>query len=265
MSEERNDHQTILSNSISIPTTDSEEALRFCQSLSRFLSTEIRHQFLKNFEQESQNTKTQPEISVVIPVYNETDNLPVLYERICTVLKGTSLDYELIFIDDGSTDNSLDLLSMFAKDDDHIIIIELARNFGHQVATSAGLEYSSGKGVVIMDADLQDPPEVLPQFIDKWKEGYDVVYAIREERKENIFKRLAYSSFYRVLKQMANIEIPLDAGDFCIMDRGVVDILKAMPERNRFVRGIRSWVGLRQVGLRYKRQERHAGKSKYTI
>jgi dolichol-phosphate mannosyltransferase len=133
------------------------------------------------------------------------------------------------------------------------------------VAISAGLDHTGGRAVIIMDADLQDPPEVLPQFINKWQEGHDVVYAIRAQRKENWFKRHAYSFFYRLLQRVANIEIPLDAGDFCIMDRRVVDVLNGMPERNRFVRGIRSWVGLNQVGLAYERHARHAGRPKYTL
>jgi dolichol-phosphate mannosyltransferase len=144
-------------------------------------------------------------------------------------------------------------------------VIELARNFGHQVAISAGLDHARGAGVIIMDADLQDPPEVLPEFIAKWREGHDVVYAIREQRKEGALKRATYAAFYRLLQRVAQIEIPLDAGDFCIMDRRVVDLLNGMPERNRFVRGIRSWVGLSQVGLPYARQARHAGHPKYTF
>jgi polyisoprenyl-phosphate glycosyltransferase len=144
-------------------------------------------------------------------------------------------------------------------------VVELARNFGHQVAISAGLDYARGAGVIVMDADLQDPPEVLPQFIAKWQAGHDVVYAIREQRKENWLKRAAYAAFYRILRRVANIDIPLDAGDFCIMDRRVVDLLVGMPERNRFVRGIRSWVGLDQVGLAYERHARHAGRPKFTF
>jgi dolichol-phosphate mannosyltransferase len=133
------------------------------------------------------------------------------------------------------------------------------------VAITAGLDFARGRGVVVMDADLQDPPEVLPQFIEKWREGHDVVYAIREHRKESWLKRISYKAFYRLLRRVSNIEIPLDAGDFCIMDRKVVDLLKAMPERSRFVRGIRSWVGFSQVGLPFERHARHAGRSKYTV
>jgi len=170
-----------------------------------------------------------------------------------------------VFVDDSSRDSSVSLLRGLAGDDTHVLVVELARNFGHQIAISAGLDHARGHGVIIMDADLQDPPEVLPQFIDKWREGHDVVYAIRAQRKESWMKRAAYAMFYRLLQRVANIEIPLDAGDFCIMDRRVVDLLVGMPERNRFVRGIRSWVGLDQIGLAYERHARHAGKPKFTF
>jgi polyisoprenyl-phosphate glycosyltransferase len=145
------------------------------------------------------------------------------------------------------------------------LVVELARNFGHQVAITAGLDHAQGKAVIVMDGDLQDPPEALPQFIAKWRQRYDVVYGIRERRKENWLKRIAYAGFYRLLRRVSNIEIPLDSGDFCIMDRRVVDLLISMPERNRFIRGIRSWVGLNQVGLPIERHARIAGKPKYTF
>jgi dolichol-phosphate mannosyltransferase len=207
----------------------------------------------------------QPTISVVIPVYEEQENLPVLYDRLTDVLGKFEPNYEIIFVDDGSHDKSTAIIQEIAQQDAHITMIELSRNFGHQIAISAGLDYARGEAVIIMDADLQDPPEVLPQFIQKWRNGYDVVYAIRKKRKENWIKRTSYVIFYRLLQRIASIEIPLDAGDFCIMDRRVVDILTNMPERNRFVRGIRSWVGLKQVGLAYDREARNAGKPKFTF
>jgi polyisoprenyl-phosphate glycosyltransferase len=173
--------------------------------------------------------------------------------------------FEIVFVDDGSRDGSLDILRGLAARDARVVVVELARNFGHQVAISAGLDYARGDAVIVMDADLQDPPEVLPQFIAKWREGHDVVYAIRAQRKEGALKQLAYKAFYRVLQRIASIQIPLDSGDFCIMDRKVVDLLVGMPERNRFVRGIRSWIGLDQVGLGYERQARYAGRAKYTF
>jgi dolichol-phosphate mannosyltransferase len=205
------------------------------------------------------------EISVVIPVFNEQENIPVLHQRLTSVLADHEPAYEIVFVDDGSRDRSLELLHDLEKHDRHVKIVELARNFGHQVAISAGLDHARGQGIIIMDADLQDPPEIIPQFIAKWREGHDVVYAIRERRKESWFKRAAYTLFYRLLQRIANIRIPLDAGDFCIMDRRVVDLLNGMPERNRFVRGIRSWVGLDQIGLAYERQARNAGETKYTF
>src|SRR5262249_20331272 len=195
----------------------------------------------------------------------EQENLRALHARLSSVLKQTGLSYEIIFVDDGSRDGSLDLLRDLAAADPCVLVVELARNFGHQVAISAGLDHARGNGVIVMDSDLQDPPEALPQFIATWREGHDVVYAIRAQRKEHWLKRMAYSAFYRLLQRVANIDIPLDAGDFCIMDRRVVDLLIGMPERNRFIRGIRSWVGLKQVGFPIERHARIAGKPKYTF
>jgi glycosyltransferase involved in cell wall biosynthesis len=208
---------------------------------------------------------TEPDLSVVLPVCNEEDNIPILYSRLHSVLEKTGMDYEIIFVDDGSGDKSLERLHVLAAKDHHVMVVELARNFGHQVAITAGLDHARGNAVVVMDADLQDPPEVLPQLIAKLREGHDVVYAIRQQRKEGWLKRTTYAVFYRLLRRVANVEIPLDAGDFCIMDRTVVNLLRSMPERNRFVRGIRSWVGLRQTGLPYERQARNAGRPKYSF
>jgi dolichol-phosphate mannosyltransferase len=205
------------------------------------------------------------ELSVVIPVFNEEENVPVLYSRLVTVLERFQISFEIIFVDDGSSDGSLAAIQQFSTADPRIQIVELARNFGHQIAITAGLDHAQGEAVIVMDGDLQDPPEVLPQFIAKWREGHDVVYAIREQRKEGWLQRTSYAVFYRLLRHVSSIDIPLDAGDFCVMDRRVVDLLKSMPERNRFIRGIRSWVGLRQVGVPFERQKRHAGSSKYTI
>jgi polyisoprenyl-phosphate glycosyltransferase len=255
--------RTSISLPTRIPTSDPQAALEFCRRLSDLLvgaqpvSAPSPGLAFKGI--------VLPVLSVVVPVFNEQENLPVLYTRLTNVLKQTEPDYEIIFVDDGSRDGSLELLHQFAGQDDKVTVIELARNFGHQVAISAGIDHARGQGVIIMDADLQDPPEVLPQFIEKWREGHDVVYAIRTERKEGWLKRTAYALFYRLLQRIASIEIPLDAGDFCIMDRKVVDILVSMPERNRFVRGIRSWVGLDQVGVEYARQARYAGKPKFTL
>jgi glycosyltransferase involved in cell wall biosynthesis len=244
---------SLISDLQKIPIDDPTEALRFCQALSTILKG-------------NSATKTPPpDLSLVIPVYNEQENLQLLYGRLCEALEPISITFEIIFINDGSRDESMSILKELGSTDRRVCIIDLSRNFGHQVAISAGLDYARGHGVIIMDADLQDPPEVLPQFIAKWQEGYDVVYAIRNSRKENWIKCKLYSIFYRLLQRIANIEIPLDAGDFCIMDRRVVDELNGMPERGRFVRGLRSWIGLRQTGLVYERKARNAGQSKYTF
>lgn len=260
------DHRS-MQPSLQIPLDDPEVALRFCRSLAAMLNGYgvEKNPLAPTRVNGGSATVTTPELSVVLPVYNEAENLPTLYQRLVAVLDAIGMSYEIIFVDDGSRDGSSALLHELAAADSHIKVVELARNFGHQVALSAGLDYSRGKGVIVMDADLQDPPEVLPQFIWKWREEYDVVYAIREQRKEGWLKRMAYAAFYRMLRKVANVDIPLDAGDFCIMDRKVVDLLQSMPERNRFVRGIRSWVGLRQVGLPYERQARLAGQPKYTF
>jgi glycosyltransferase involved in cell wall biosynthesis len=250
-----------------IPTDDPQAALHFCQQLSRLVASPQFEQYHSSnlVKPAHPDVYHQPEISVVLPVYEEEANLQILYSRLTKVLLETEPDYEIIFIDDGSHDGSLKLMHEIAQNDSHVLVVELARNFGHQVAISAGIDHARGRGVIIMDADLQDPPEVLPQFIEKWREGHDVVYAVRTNRKEGWLKRTAYNLFYRVLQRIANIEIPLDAGDFSIMDRKVVDILVSMPERNRFVRGIRSWVGLDQVGVPYTRDARYAGKPKFTF
>jgi dolichol-phosphate mannosyltransferase len=209
--------------------------------------------------------EAQPlELSVVIPFFNEEQNVPVLVEQLRKAISGMGInDYELIFIDDGSRDGTLRILQSLVADDARIVIVELSRNFGHQVAVSAGLDHAEGKAVVVMDADLQDPPSVVPELVKKLREGYDVVYAVRQNRKESWLKRVAYKTFYRLLSRISSVTVPLDAGDFCCMDQRVVRILVAMPERTRFVRGLRSWVGLRQVGLPYDREARYGGAPKY--
>ncbi len=252
-----------------IPTRDPQAALLFCQQLARLVAAAeneaIGLEWRRPLDSASRGPSPGPAVSVVIPVYDEQENLTQLYERLTAVLERCEPSFEIIFVNDGSRDGSADKLRDMGAKDCRVMVVELARNFGHQVAISAGLDYALGQAVIVMDADLQDPPEVLPEFIKKWHEGYEVVYAIRQHRKEGWFKRVAYKLFYRVLQRVANITIPLDSGDFCIMDRRMVDLLNGMPERNRFVRGIRSWVGLRQVGLEYDRQPRYAGKPKYTL
>ncbi len=204
-------------------------------------------------------------ISVVIPCYNEQDVLPLLHKRLSAEIEKWKEPCEVLLVDDGSSDQTWQLLKSFSRKDPSWKAIRFSRNFGHQIAVSAGIQYATGDCVIVMDADLQDPPEELGRFIEKWREGYEVVYAIRTQRKEGIFKRASYGLFYRILRKLANIHIPYDSGDFCIIDRRVVDLLNAMPEKNRFVRGLRAWIGFRQIGLTYKRHERAGGEVKYTL
>lgn len=215
---------------------------------------------INRYESESSNS---PELSVVIPVYNEQENVGNLYQRLKKVMPAISNSYELIFVNDGSRDNTSMILDELCQKDVYMAALHLSRNFGHQAAVTAGLDHARGKCVVVMDGDLQDPPEVLPIFVDKWKEGYEVVYAVRQRRKEGLGKRFAYFAFYRVLASISEIVIPLDSGDFCLMDRKVVDALVALPERVRFIRGLRSFVGFRQIGVEYERAAREAGQPKY--
>jgi glycosyltransferase involved in cell wall biosynthesis len=207
-------------------------------------------------------------LSIVLPAYNEQEVLPKTYERFtaeCPKFAQWGLDYEIIFVNDGSRDRTPAMLDEMAGKDPHVRAVHLTRNFGHQAAISAGLTVARGNAVAIMDCDLQDPPEVLPQFISSWRDGNQVVYAIRKKRKEWFGKRFAYWAFYRLLATISDLKIPLDSGDFCLMDRSAVDLLNALPERQRFVRGLRTWVGLKQVGVEYERDARQAGVPQYTF
>jgi dolichol-phosphate mannosyltransferase len=205
-------------------------------------------------------------ISIVIPIYNEEENLDMLYERLVSSSPSWGDDYEVILVDDGSADRSLAMMRGFSERNPRFISLKLSRNFGHQAAISAGLKHAKGEGVVVMDGDLQDPPEELHRFLAKWREGYDVVYAIRTKRKEGFFKKAAYKMFYRILGWVSEIDIPLDSGDFCVMDRKVVDTLVyKMPEQSRFVRGLRAYAGFKQVGVKYERDKRAAGEPKFTF
>lgn len=213
----------------------------------------------------SEHASPQPELSVVVPVFNEQATLSELYRRLSEQLRAITPHHEIVFVDDGSADGSLPLLLQLHDDDPCVKIVTFTRNFGHQPALTAGLEHVSGRAVVCMDADLQDPPEVLPSLVEKWREGYEVVYAIRRKRKESIFKRTAFRIFYRLQARLANIPIPLDSGDFALLDQRVVRLLNRLPERNRFIRGLRAWVGLRHTGVEYERDRRFAGKTKYSF
>ena len=204
-------------------------------------------------------------VSLVFPVYNEEDVLPMLYERVRHLLGQLPYETEVILVNDGSRDRSLEMMIHYHQEDPRFKVIDFSRNFGHQIAITAGIDAATGDAVILMDADLQDPPELLPQFLQKWEEGFQVVYAVRKKRKEHFLKRIAYFTFYRLLQKISNIQIPLDSGDFCLMDRTVIDTIKNMEERRRFVRGLRSWVGFKQVGLEYERDKRQAGEVKYTF
>lgn len=204
-------------------------------------------------------------ISLVVPAYNEEDGLEELYRRVAAASTSWGEAWELVIIDDGSRDRTLEILERLAEQDPRVKVVSLSRNFGHQAAVTAGLQHAGGSVVCVMDADLQDPPEELLPFIEKIREGHDVVYAIRTKRKEGLFKRIAYHTYYRLLKRLATLDIPLDSGDFCVMRGEVVDAINGLPERNRFVRGLRTWVGFRQTGLAYERAARFAGEPKYTL
>lgn len=203
-------------------------------------------------------------ISLVIPVYNEEAVLPLLLARLWAAAPAWGRSYELILVDDGSTDDSVALVRELSRGRPEVKLVRLSRNFGHQAAISAGLKLANGDAVILLDGDLQDPPEVLGQFLEKWEEGFEVVYAIREKRKESLVKRTLYGGFYRLLRAVSDLDIPLDSGDFCLMDRKVVEVLKLeLPESIRFVRGLRTFVGFRQIGLKVERDRRAAGESKY--
>jgi polyisoprenyl-phosphate glycosyltransferase len=204
--------------------------------------------------------------SIVIPVYNEVKVLPALYSRLTRVMEGLVEPYEIIFVNDGSQDDSTVLLREFQDRDARVKFISLSRNFGHQIAITAGLDYSSGQAAVVMDADLQDPPEVIPRLIEQWRKGYDVVFAVRAKRQgEGLFKRTTAAIFYRLFRRMTATEIPLDAGDFRLMSRRAVDTLKSIRERNRFIRGLAGWIGFRQTSVAFVRDVRQAGETKYPL
>jgi dolichol-phosphate mannosyltransferase len=202
--------------------------------------------------------------SIVAPIYNELDNLSELYRRVADVMDAAGEPWELLLVDDGSTDGSTAKIRELAAQDHRVRPVIFARNFGHQIAITAGWDYARGDAIVIIDADLQDPPEAILDLIKKWKEGYEVVYAVRAERAgETWFKRITSALFYRIIYRITDVKIPIDTGDFRLMDRKVVDVLKQMRERHRFPRGMSAWVGFRQIGVEYKRAARFSGETKY--
>lgn len=207
-----------------------------------------------------------PKYSFIIPIYNEEETIGEMYRRISAVMDRMDGAVELILINDGSRDRSLKLMRDLHERDSRVCYLSLARNFGHQIAVTAGLNFARGQVIVILDADLQDPPELIPDMVEMWRQGYQVVYAQRSQRrKEGWFKKFTAYSFYRLLKKLADVDIPTDTGDFCLLDRQVVDVLNSMPERNRYIRGLRSWIGFRQTAIRFERDPRFAGDVKYTF
>tara|TARA_B100001250_G_scaffold32052_1_gene26224 strand:+ start:15164 stop:16099 length:936 start_codon:yes stop_codon:yes gene_type:complete len=203
-------------------------------------------------------------ISIVIPCYNESDNIDNTYQLLTNTIKNLVENYDIIIVDNGGTDGQLEIMkTIYEKDKKHVKVISLSRNFGYQISMSAGLEYVESDAVILIDADLQDPPSMIKDFIEKWKKGYDVVYGIREKREGSIIRNFFYRFFYMILNKTSDIEIPRNVGEFGLMSKKVVDQLKLMPENIRFIRGMRSWVGYKQIGIPYSRLERKKGNSKF--
>ena len=206
----------------------------------------------------------RPRYSIVAPCYNEEAGLHELYKRVSEVMDSTGEPWELVLINDGSRDRTRDIMRQMHDSDARVKIVDFARNFGHQLAATAGLDHATGEAVIIIDADLQDPPQVIPDMIQKWKEGFEVVYAVRTQRKgESWFKEFTAKAFYRLVYRITEVDIPLDTGDFRLMDRKVVNAMNQLRERHRFIRGMTSWVGFRQTGVHYVREERFAGETHY--
>lgn len=207
------------------------------------------------------------QLSLVFPIYNEQENIAELYRRVSAVIEENKItSAEIIFVNDGSRDRSEELIRELREKDPRVKLINFSRNFGHQAAITAGIDHSRGAATILMDADLQDPPHVIGEMIEKWREGGEIVYAVRRKRDDDTFtKRLFAKTFYRLLQYVSSIDIPLDTGDFCLLDRKVVTHLKALPEKNRFLRGLRSWLGFRQVAVEFDRPARFAGDAKYTF
>ena len=208
-----------------------------------------------------------PRFSVVAPVYNEEELVPTFYQRVRDVMEGVGESWELVLINDGCRDKSPQLMDeLYAQDPEHVVILHFARNFGHQLAITAGMDHARGEAVVVIDSDLQDPPEVIPDLIEQWRAGYEVVYAVRSEREgETWFKLVTAKAFYRLIQALTDVTIPMEAGDFRLLDRKALEVIKGMRERNRFVRAMVAWIGFRQIGVSYKRRARTAGETKYTV
>lgn len=208
----------------------------------------------------------RPQYSLVLPIYNEEETIPELVRRLGELIGQLDGDAEVILVDDGSSDSSYELMVAARETDPRFKLLRLSRNFGHQIAVTAGLDAASGEAVIVMDSDLQDPPEVALDLAARWREGYDVVYAVRQERHgESRFKEATAAGFYRIFKRMSDVEVPLDVGDFRLVDRRALDAFRSMRESNRYVRGMFSWIGFRQVGVPFTREERFAGETKYPL
>ncbi len=207
----------------------------------------------------------KPRFSVVAPVYNEEELIEKFYQRVYAVMEGLGESWELVLVDDGCRDRSPQLMDeIYTNDPDHVVVIHFARNFGHQLAITAGMDYARGDAIVVIDSDLQDPPEVIADLVAKWREGYEVVYGVRSEREgETWFKLFTARLFYRLIQALTDVVIPMEAGDFRLLDRNALEALKQMRERHRFVRAMVSWIGFRQIGVPYKRHARTAGETKY--
>ena len=204
--------------------------------------------------------------SIIVPMYNEEEVIEQTYKRLKEVMDGVGEPYELVFVNDGSLDKCADIVRGMAEEDGNVRLLDFSRNFGHQIAITAGMDYAAGRAIVVIDADLQDPPSVIPAMIEQWKAGYDVVYGRRLKRKgETVFKKVTAKLFYRTLRSMTSVDIPVDTGDFRLIDRKVADVLRGLKEKNRFVRGLVSWVGFKQTSVEYVREERWAGETKYPL
>jgi glycosyltransferase involved in cell wall biosynthesis len=215
-------------------------------------------------ESDIRDTTNRVELSVVAPMFNEVENLDYFFERVSSVLKKTGLSYEIVCINDGSRDGTLAGLLKHREANPAIKIIDLSRNFGKDIALTAGLDHAQGSAVIPIDSDLQDPPELIEELLKKWREGYEVIYATRRSRQgESVFKRMSASIFYQLFDHLTDVKMPRNTGDFRLMDRRAVDALKRMPERNRFLKGLFAWVGFRQTAVLYDREKRHAGKTKW--